>query len=114
MILPAVLDMSETTANNNYIVGPLAITFSVISLWEINRNALKLNMLLGIWLLLSLAILDYNSRTAFLLNGICGVLLILLSLVKRKKQQNFGGGWRSLFQHNPPHLREAERKEIND
>jgi hypothetical protein len=109
MILPTLFNMDHGAANNNYIIGPLVITFSVISLWKINRNAIKANIIFGLWLLASLFIFDFSITLAFLLNGVCGVLLIILSSVKRKTVQKFGGGWRSLFQHYPLHLREAEK-----
>lgn len=109
MISASIFGMAPTTASNNYITGPLIITFSIISLWEINRNVIKLNILVGLWLLTALFVLDFTSTIAFFSNGACAAFIILLSSIKRKPAQNFGGGWRSLFQHNPPHLREAQR-----
>lgn len=109
MVSPSIFKMNELTANNNYIVGPLVITFSVISLWDINRKAIKVNILLGIWLLAALFILDFTKSIAFFSNGACGAFIILLSSIKRKAKEKFGGGWKSLFQRNPPHLQEAER-----
>lgn len=109
MISASVFEMGPPTANNNYVTGPLIITFSIISLWEINRNVIKLNILVGLWLLVALFVLDFTRTIAFFSNGACAAFIILLSSIKRKSVQNFGGGWRSLFQHNPPHLREAER-----
>lgn len=110
VISPSVLNMAPATADNNHIIGPLVITFSVVSLWKINRNVVKANIVLGIWLLIALFVLDFSETIVFLLNGICGVLIILLSSIKRRSTQNFGGGWRSLFQHNPPHMIEAEKR----
>lgn len=110
MVSPAVLDMNTTTSDNNHIVGPLAITFSVISLWKINKNVIKANIILGVWLLLALFLLYFTDTIAFLSNGICGVLLILLPSVTGNATSDFGGGWRSLFQQDPPHLREAEKR----
>lgn len=112
MVSPAVLHMNTIAADNNHIVGPLVITFAVVSLWQINRNAVKANIVLGLWLLIGLFVLNFNQTIIFLLNGICGVLIILLSSIKRKTSQKFGGGWRSLFQHNPPHMVEAERRAL--
>jgi hypothetical protein len=112
IVSPSVFDMNKTTSNNNYIIGPLVITFSVISLWDINRNAIKANIVLGLWLLIALFALDFTRTVAFFTNAACGALIILLSSSERKNRKNFGGGWRSLFQHNPPHLREAERIEL--
>ena len=109
IISPSFFEMNKITSNNNYIIGPLVITFSAISLWKINRNAIKANILLGLWLLIALFVLDFTRTIAFFSNGACGAFIIVLSAIKRRIVRNFGGGWRSLFQHNPLHLREAER-----
>lgn len=109
MVSPAFLSMSQEAANNNHIAGPLAVTFSVISLWAINRNAIKVNVLIGAWLLLALFLLPYNKTPVLVSNAAAALALIFLALVKRKATQKFGGGWRSLFQHNPEHMQAAER-----
>lgn len=109
MISPAILKMNQTTSDNNHIVGPLVITFSVISLWNINRNVVRANIVLGAWLLIALFLLDFTKTIAFCSNGACACFIIILSSIKRKSNEKFGGGWRSLFQHNPLHLREAEK-----
>lgn len=109
MISPAVFDMKNGPADNNHIIGPLVITFSVISLWDINKKAGKVNILLGAWLLAAFFIFNYTNRGVIVSNSIAAVLIILLSLVKRKALHQYGGGWRSLLQHHPPHLREAEK-----
>ena len=53
MASPDILTMNSVTSNNNHIAGPLVITFSVISLWDINRNVIKANIILGIWLIVA-------------------------------------------------------------
>lgn len=111
MFSPSVLHMNETTSDNNHILGPLVITFSVISFWQINWKIIRVNILLGIWLLAALFILHFTDTMAFFSNGLCGVLLILLSSLNRRTTEKFGGGWRSLFQHQPLHLREAGKME---
>lgn len=109
MISPSIFQMNELTSNNNYIIGPLVITFSVISLWDINRKIITANIPLGAWLLIALFALDFTKSIAFFSNGACGAFIILLSSIKRKALGKYGGGWKSLFQRNPPHLQEAER-----
>jgi hypothetical protein len=108
MMAPAVFSMNQTTSYNNYIIGPLVITFSIISFWEINRKIIRTNILLGAWLLIALFVLHFTKTIAFFSNGACAVFIILFSCIKGKGSQNFGGGWKSLFQRNPPHMREAE------
>ena len=109
MMSPSLFEMNEFTSNNNYIVGPLVITLSVISLWDINRKVIRANIPLAVWLLAALFILDYTKTIAFFSNGACAIFIILLSSIKRKAKGRFGGGWKSLFQHHPLHLQEAER-----
>ena len=101
--------MNRTTSDNNYVIGPLLIAISITSLWKINRNVNKLNLVLGTWLITGLFILDYTKTIAFFSTGACGTLIIILSAIKTNTSTNFGGGWRSLFQNNPPHLQEAEK-----
>ena len=109
MISPEILKMNQTTSDNNHIVGPLVITFSIISLWDINRNVIRANVIPGAWLLAALFVLDFTKTIAFCSNGACACFIIVLSSIKRKAAGRFGGGWRSLFQHNPLHFREAEK-----
>jgi SPW repeat len=108
ILSPSVLGMSGPAANNNHITGPLVITFAVIALWDINRNAGKVNSIIGAWLLIAILFLDYTNA-AIVSNGLSAIAIILLALVKRKTKHRFGGGWRSLFQKEPLHLKEAER-----
>ncbi|MDQ3845474.1 MAG: hypothetical protein M3342_15920, partial [Bacteroidota bacterium] len=108
MISPSVLGMSQPAANNNHIAGPLVITFAVIALWEINRNVIKVNMVIGAWLIIALFVIDFHSTSTIISNLVSAIVLILLALVKREVKQHYGGGWISLFQKNPPHLRAAE------
>ncbi|MGE5520676.1 MAG: vitamin K epoxide reductase [Candidatus Dadabacteria bacterium] len=110
MISPGVLKMNEVSSDNNHITGPLVITFSVIALWQINRKVIRVNILIGTWLLISLFVLDYIRDFAFFGNAICGLLLIILSSLPVKVKEKFGGGWHSLVEENPLHLRESKQK----
>ncbi|HEX6333784.1 MAG TPA: hypothetical protein VFZ78_06130 [Flavisolibacter sp.] len=114
IISPSVFDMQQQSANNNYITGPLVLTFSVISLWEINKEVIRANIVIGIWLLITLFVLSFSNNLAYFSNGTCAVFIILLSSIKRKSKQKFGGGWQSLFQEAPLHLQEAEKKYANE
>lgn len=112
MVSPAFLHMSQQAANNNHMTGPLAVTFAVVSLWEINRNVIRVNLLVGAWVLVSLLVLPYSAFAVLLSNGFSGLALLLFSLKKRTAKKNFGGGWQSLIQHNPPHLQAAEKESL--
>lgn len=103
MISPGLFQFTQTEANYNHILGPLVIAFAVISFWECNRNARLFNMITGACLIVAPFIFGFRSD-ALWLDVVGGILLILLSLVKGKITQKFGGGWRSLFMNNPLHI----------
>lgn len=97
MISPYVLHFEKTAANNNYIVGPLVITFAITSLWEVNRSARYLNMVAGSWLVISPFLLRFKSADVIWITVVSGILILSFSFVKGKVRGNYGGGWRSLF-----------------
>ena len=107
MIAPAVFHFNKSAADHYHIAGPIVVTFAVVSLWEVNHAAHYFNILPGLWLIIAPFLFHFSSSTATWMAVVCGVLIILLSLVKRKVKGKYGGGWRSLLQHNPPHMRES-------
>ena len=111
MIIPGWLNFSEAAANNNYIIGPLVITFAYTSIWEINRSARYANVALGSWLILAPFVLEFDT-TALWTDVLDGTLIILLSLLPRRVEGTYGGGWQSLFQKSPPHLKGLKKNEI--
>jgi len=111
MVSPAFFNMSREAANNNHITGPLVITFSVVALWDINRNAVKANLLFGAWLMVAILVLPY-TMPVIISNGLSALAIIGFAWKKRTTKQHYGGGWRSLFQHDPPHVKAAERESL--
>ncbi len=105
MITPALFAFEKAEADYNYIIGPLAITCAIVALWELNRSARFFTLLSGIALIASP--LFFQSTEAIWNNVVAGVVMVLLSLVKGKIKGHYGGGWKSLFQHEPEHWREA-------
>lgn len=97
MIAPSLFDYSKRIADNGHIIGPLIITFSTVALWECTRNVRVFNLPLGAWLLFAPWILAYENTTAFASDYTAGVLTLLLSLVKTKRKNRFGGGWAALL-----------------
>ena len=104
MFSPGLLQFEKLAANNNYIVGPLVLTFAIIALWELNRSVRFLNMMLGAWLVVSPFILGIQSSTTTWVTILSGALLIVFSFVKRRVKKSYGGGWHSLFEKDPVHL----------
>lgn len=109
MVSPSVLPASASMADSNHITGPLIMTFSVVALWEVNHSIVKANIAAGAWLLVSFIVFADVPWEAIVSNAVAGIAVILLSLVKRKRKTNYGGGWRSLFQSHPLHLEQAEK-----
>lgn len=108
MFTPAVFGIGEPASHLNHIIGPLVITFAVIALWEVNRNAQKANILMGLLLVAGLFVFDFNSTTAIISNIVSAIIIIGCSFVPRKLTGKYGGGWKSLFQKHPPHLEESK------
>jgi len=97
MAAPDLLSFSKTIATNDQITGPLIATFSIIAMFETTRNVLLLNLLIGAWLLMAPWILGYQSDTAFWSDYLVGMLALILSQVKLKRQEKLGGGWPALW-----------------
>ncbi|HEV7329637.1 MAG TPA: hypothetical protein VGN63_01245 [Flavisolibacter sp.] len=110
MFAPSIWSFDKATSDHHYIVGPLIITNAIIALWEFNRGIRWLNVLIGAWLLVSPFVLG-NKGIVATIDIASAILLILFSLFKGSVQHRYGGGWSSLFQKNPVHLKEAAGKE---
>jgi hypothetical protein len=107
MVSPEVLQLNNKAAINGYIVGPVVASMAIIALWESMRSTRYFNILCGLWLLLAPWLLSYEQTASYVNDMTAGFAIILLSLVKGNITHKFGGGWRSLFQHSPSHIREA-------
>lgn len=110
MTAPALWQFNEAASNNNYIAGPLIITFAITALWEVNRNARWFNIPIGFWLIFSPLFFNFNIE-AVNLNIFTGIAVVVLSLFKGTVQQTYGGGWRSLWQDNPLHMQVLEKED---
>lgn len=107
---PNIFTTAGVAANNNYVVGPLVVTFAVTSLWDINTNVRFANLLTGAWLLASPIFLAVTPKPLLYNNLICGALIIVLCFVKSHRTHHYGGGWQSLFQKNPDHLMQSKNQ----
>ncbi|MFZ0490891.1 MAG: hypothetical protein WAM00_11645 [Salegentibacter sp.] len=106
MVAPSIFGYGQAAANNGHIVGPVIVTFSVIAFWEVTRPVRKWNYILAAWLLLAPWILGYDQTAGYLSDMGVAVLVIIFASVKGKIEQKFGGGWSSLWQEHPEHMRE--------
>lgn len=97
MAAPAMLGYGEPALINDRIFGPIAASLATIAIWQATRPLRWLNLLIGIWLLLAPWVLSYPQAAATLNSSIVGILMIALALVKGKTNQEFGGGWSTLW-----------------
>lgn len=97
MAAPAVLGYGDPADTNDRIVGPLAVTFAIIAIWEVTRALRWLNLALGLWLLAAPWLLGGYPADATVNSLAAGALLALFSLVRGKMQQEYAGGWPSLW-----------------
>ena len=114
MAAPDILVYDGAAATMDRIVGPLAVSFAVVSIWQVVHGLRWLNLLLGAWLIVAPWLLGYGNEP--LLNSlVAGVLLIALSFVRGRAEQRLGGGWSSLLPsggetHDQPTAHSTERR----
>ncbi len=103
MVAPGILGYGSAAADNGHIIGPIIITFSVVSLWEATHSVRKWNYPFALWLLLAPWILSYSNTLAIVSDMAAGILVIVLSTLHQEIKSRFGGGWASLWHAHPEH-----------
>lgn len=94
MFYPSLLKCTESLATVEYIVGALAVTFTVCSLAEPCRAVRLSNIPTAMVLTATPFFFSSNANAAVLVaNIICGSLLILLSVPKGKIVHTYGSLW---------------------
>ena len=96
MAAPAALGFNGAARINHLIVGPIAATFAIIAVWEVVRTVGKLNVALGIWLVVAPLVLNHWSMVSTINSLVTGIINIALALTSGKTSDKFAGGWRSL------------------
>lgn len=109
MSAPGIFQYGTAASNNGHIVGPIIVTFAVVSMWEATRGVRKWNFPTGAWLIVAPWILGYESTIAIVSNMATGVGVIIFATISGKVEKSYGGGWTSLWQKNPQHLKDAEQ-----
>ena len=97
MISPYLLQFEKAASDNNYIAGPLVLTFAITAWWEVNRSARYFNVAAGAWLAVSPFILNFQAADAIWNSIVSGILIAVFSFVKGTTKGKYGGGWKSLF-----------------
>ena len=103
MASPAVLGYVATPAEvSQRIVGPFIATFAAVAIWEGTRSVRLWNRGPALWLLAAPLLLPHTTPAA--VNSLlCGLAILLITFLGRHIEQHFGGGWASLFKHQPEH-----------
>jgi len=89
MVSPAVFSMPKDLATSNYILGPLILSFSFISLAEVFRGIRFVNILFGAGLLFPL-FRNLPPLPFFLSNLFTALLVIVLVFGKGKIRERYG------------------------
>ncbi|HET6567047.1 MAG TPA: SPW repeat protein [Rhodothermales bacterium] len=105
MAAPAVLAYGGAANTNSRIVGPIAATFAITAMWSITRGTRWVNVVAGFWLLIAPWVLGYSQLAPRIDDRVVGFLLVIFALVRGEAKYLYGGGWASLFQKEPEHLK---------
>ncbi len=100
MAAPAIFGYTNSVAaTNQRIIGPIVVSFAVIAIWEETRPARKVNLLMGIALVLSPLLIASYGMLPTIISVTAGVLIALFSLVQGTyRPERFGGGWSVLWE----------------
>ena len=93
---PALLGYAGPARINDRIVGPIAASVAAVAAWEATRPVGRVNLVLGLWLLMAPWALGYGWA-ALANSTLVAVLLGALALAPGKMYHRFGGGWSSLW-----------------
>ena len=103
MAAPAVLGIySEAASNNDYITGPIIVTFATIAINEATRPCRWGVFVSGAWLVLAPFVLGHwrSEPMAAGSDIIAGCLAMVFALIRGRIEGKYGGGWRMLWKGN--------------
>ena len=92
---PDLLGITGAARLSHLVVGPVVASLATIALWPVARPLVRINVPLGLWLVVAPALFDHQGWGAE--SVIAGGLLVFLALVPRSQAHRFGGGWASLL-----------------
>ena len=97
MAAPDALGYGGPARASDRIAGPVAATVAIVALSEVVRPVRRLNLLVGLWLVLAPWLLGSYRPGAIVNSTLAGGLLELLSLIRSEVSGSYGGGWRALL-----------------
>lgn len=81
----------------NHVTGVLVVGVAMMALWEQTRSVLRLNVALGMWLLVAPVALGYQPLHIGVRSSAIGLAIIGLSWIEGTRRERLGGGWSSLW-----------------
>jgi len=90
MVEPAVLGVTGTGAQSNYLSGALVITWAVIAFGEIARPVRLLNIAMGNWIAMAPWLLSGHDAGSQWYDVIAGAALVALSVRRGRIEEQFG------------------------
>lgn len=90
MFAPAVFGTYGIAADSDHLVGALIVTVAVIALADVGRPARFINVLFGVWVVVSPWMLSGTTGGSTLSDVIVGALVIALSLRRGPVGERYG------------------------
>jgi hypothetical protein len=97
MAAPAVLAVSGSAADSNYLAGALVLAWSVIAFGEVARPARLVNIPIGLWIVLAPWLLSGATEMSRWIDLFVGVLVAALAVPRGAIKEQFGGWNRYLI-----------------
>lgn len=96
MFSPSIFGTKDLAAHNDHVLGALVVTVAVIAMSEVGRILRRVNIVFGLWFIVSAWFLNGGSTPSLWSNVAVGVLLILLSLRRGPIRDEYGT-WQPLI-----------------
>jgi len=97
MAAPEILKYNGIAADNCHIIGPVVASFAIIALSGCTRTVATYNAPLGLWLMVSPWLMNYENGASMINSFSSGILITFFSFFKRKTIQQYGGGWSAVW-----------------
>lgn len=108
LFVPYLFGQIGFEANNNYLIGALVITMASIAYAEVTRSARYLNILFGVWLILSPWFGSSGNLDGQIATAVTGLILIPLNFPLGKIKDEYGS-YSPWVSWNPFSLKETKR-----